>query len=91
MLFLAEHSDSLGVHIEGLTAANVVEFVSEQCGLRNPAYIVCGLRSLLRYCHLQDLTAGSLVGAVPTVASWRLASLPKALEPDRCADAVREL
>ncbi len=80
-LFLDEHSDSHGVHIEGLTASNVVEFVSTQCGLRNPAYIVCGLRSLLRYCHLQELTPGPLVGAVPTVASWRLASLPKTLEP----------
>ena len=80
-LFLNEHSDLRGVHIEGLTAVNVVEFVSTQCRLRNPAYIVCGLRSLLRYCHLQELTAGSLVGAVPKVASWRLASLPKTLEP----------
>jgi integrase/recombinase XerD len=80
-LFLSEHSDIHGVHIEGLTAANVVEFVSTQCGLRNPAYIACGLRSLLRYCHLQELTATPLVGAVPTVASWRLTSLPKTLEP----------
>ncbi len=80
-LFLDEHSDSVGVHIEGLTAANVVEFVSEQCRVRNPASIVCGLRSLLRYLHLQELTSGSLVGAVPKVASWRLAPLPRALEP----------
>jgi integrase/recombinase XerD len=80
-LFLNEHSDFHGVHIAGLTAANVVEFVSTQSRLRNPAHIVCGLRSLLRYCHLQELTAGSLVGAVPKAARWRLASLPKTLEP----------
>jgi integrase len=86
-LFLAEHSDDSGVHLEMLSAAEVVRFVSEQCRLRNPAYIVCGLRSFLRFSHLYELTAGSLAGAIPAVASWRLATLPKVLT----ADHVRSL
>lgn len=81
-LFLAERSDVSGVHLSGLEAVDVLSFVTEQCRLRHPASVTCGLRSFLRYCYLTDLTSRSLAEAVPSVASWRLAALPKALEPD---------
>ncbi|MGO8861149.1 MAG: site-specific integrase [Acidimicrobiales bacterium] len=81
-LFLAGRSDASGVHLSGLEVSDVLGFVTEQCRLRNPASITCGLRSFLRYCFLSDLTSRSLAEAVPSVANWRLAPLPKALEPD---------
>jgi integrase len=81
-LFLTERSDTAGIRLDGLGAADVVPFVTKQCRLRNPSYIVCGLRSFLRYCHLRGLTPGPLAGAVPAAANWRLAPLPKALEHD---------
>jgi integrase/recombinase XerD len=81
-LFLAERSDVSGVHLSGLEAADVLSFVTDQCRLRHPASVTCGLRSFLRYCYLTDLTSRSLAEAVPSIASWRLAALPKALEPD---------
>ncbi len=41
------------------------------------------LRALLRFLYVVGLTPNELAGAVPSVASWRLASLPKAIDaPD---------
>jgi site-specific recombinase XerD len=42
---------------------------------------VTALRSLLNFLHLEGDIAGSLADAVPSVASWRLAGLPKGLSP----------
>src|SRR5438046_2167749 len=46
---------------------------------------VTGLRSLLRFLHLQGLIDRDLAVAVPSVARWRLASLVKALDADSVA------
>ena len=72
-LFLLGLSDALEADLSGLDVSDVLAFVTEQCRLRNPASITCGLRSFLRYCYLSDLTSRSLAEAVPSVASWRLA------------------
>lgn len=45
--------------------------------------IVCALRSLLRWLHLTGQVPSSLASAVPSVAGWRLSSLPKGLEPEQ--------
>jgi site-specific recombinase XerD len=42
---------------------------------------VTALRSWLRYLHLTGRVSHELSGAVPAVAGWRMAGLPKALEP----------
>jgi integrase/recombinase XerD len=80
-LFLATrgHAD-LG--LEALTPADIVAFVTAQCGQRSAAYVTAGLRAFLRFCHLTGRSPRPLVGAVPRVASWRLAKLPKAVPPD---------
>ena len=76
-LFLAEHFDVLDV----LTVRHVLDFVAEQCRRYHPSVVTVGLRALLRYGHQRHLMPGSLAEAVPTVASWRLSSLPEPLEP----------
>ena len=43
------------------------------------------LRALLRYLYVEGLVPEALTGAVPSVAHWRLASLPKALGPRQVA------
>jgi integrase len=45
--------------------------------------IVTALRSLLGWLHLDGQLPVSLVGAVPSVAGWRLTGLPRGLEPDQ--------
>ena len=44
---------------------------------------VTALRSLLGFLHVEGLIAESLIGAVPSAASWRLSGLPRFLEDDQ--------
>lgn len=62
--------------LRDLDPSDVMRFVTHQCHVRNASYVACGLRSFLHYCHLSGLTPSSLSGAIPSVASWRLATLP---------------
>ena len=66
--------------LERLTPAEIVAFVKAQCEQRSAAYVTTGLRAFLRFCHLSGRTPRPLASAVPKVASWRLATLPKALD-----------
>lgn len=75
-LFLDEHAE----HLATVTAAEVMQFVTGQCVKRSAAYVVCGFRAFLRFCHLRGLTPVPLAGAVPSAASRRLASLPTSLD-----------
>jgi len=54
-LFLATrgHAD-LG--LVALTPADIVAFVTAQCGQRSAAYVTAGLRAFLRFCHLTGRT-----------------------------------
>jgi integrase/recombinase XerD len=70
--------------LAGVTAGDVTGFVLAACQGRavgSAKLIVCALRSLLRWLHLTGMIPVSLAAAVPSVAGWRLSSLPKGLEP----------
>ena len=87
-LFLATRPQVPDLGLEALTPGEVIEFVLAECRQRSRGsakYIVCGLRALFRFCYLEGLTTRPLAEAVPTVATWRLASLPKALGADEVA------
>jgi integrase/recombinase XerD len=88
--FVAEHVTAEGSALADLTAADVSAFVLAACRGRSVGsakLTVAALRSLLRFLHVEGLLATSLSGAVPSVAGWRLAGLPRALE----AGAMRAL
>jgi integrase/recombinase XerD len=73
--------------IATLTAADVAAFVTEQA-LRRPRSaqrMVSALRSLLGFLYLEQSIEMSLAPAVPPVAGWRLAGLPKALKDEQVA------
>ena len=68
--------------VSGLGAGKVTAFMVEHSRDRNTwsaKAMVTSLRSFLRFAHATGRTAVSLAGAVPAVASWRLAPLPRAL------------
>ncbi len=84
-LFLNHLSKSGRLVVEDLDGAAVIRFMVQEC--RNcrigaAKNRVKGLRSLLRFLHQEGLTC-SLVDAVPTLAGWRDAHLPKGLEPEQ--------
>ena len=51
--------------------------------------VVCGLRSLLRFLFVEGHTQSQLEAAVPKVAGWRLAGLPKSFAATRSAACWR--
>lgn len=71
-----------GRRVSVLTAKDVTRFV-DSCAAR-PALAgkLSALRSLLRFLVIASKTPLNLVHAVPAMPQWRLASLPKFLEPD---------
>jgi site-specific recombinase XerD len=60
--------------------ADIIAFVKKQCEERSARYVNAGLRAFLRFCHLTGQTPTALVHAVPKVASWRLAGIPKTVD-----------
>lgn len=72
-----------GLELEGLDAAAVSEFVlgeARRSSVGSAKCMVTRLRALLRFLHLEGEVEHALAEAVPSVASWRLASLVKALD-----------
>ena len=65
--------------VEGLTAAEVTQFLVRECarvGRGSAKGKPTELRSLLRFLHLRGLTPVPLAGAVPGVAGWHGTGLP---------------
>jgi site-specific recombinase XerD len=86
--FLAQREAAGGLRLEQLTAAEVTVFVLDRCpsmGRGSAKLMVTALRSLLGFLHVSGMIAGPLEQVVPAVARWRLAGLPKALEPGQVA------
>lgn len=74
------------LRLDALHAADVVGFVqAEAARLHHPKrskLMTAALRSFLQYVHYCGLIAIDLRSSVPTVASWSMASLPRALSSD---------
>jgi len=69
--------------VSTLDAAEVTTFMVDHSRDRNnwsAKAMVTSLRAFLRFAHATGRTAVPLVGAVPAVASWRLAVLPRGLK-----------
>jgi integrase/recombinase XerD len=63
-----------------LTGANVMRFARQLLGKPHQNGRLSALRSVLRFLHVEGETP-SFVSIIPSTTSWRLASLPRALEP----------
>jgi site-specific recombinase XerD len=84
--FLTTRVTDGGIDLEHLAARDVSAFVLAECSrlsVPSAKNLVTALRSLLAFLHVDGLTDRSLTAAVPSVAEWRLAGLPRALEPDQ--------
>lgn len=78
------------VTLSQLCAHDVVSFVQRQAPRLHPKrakVLTCALRSFLQYARYRGKTKLDLAAAVPVVANWSRASLPRAIS----ADQVRQL
>jgi integrase/recombinase XerD len=78
-LLLAEHP---AVALNDLNAGDVSRFVTRQCrdlSRRSAERLVNGLRSFLRFALVEGLIRAPLANAVPSVARWSVAGLPRGL------------
>jgi integrase/recombinase XerD len=80
--FLSERSEPLADDLACLTGAAVNAFVLRESrrAPRSAGAVVCGLRALLRFLHVQGFIAEPLAAAVPAVARRR-EDLPRGLPP----------
>jgi site-specific recombinase XerD len=84
--FLADRGRAGDGDLRGLTAGDVTAFVVASCRGPNRAmssWMASALRSLLRFLHVDGLIDAPLVDAVPPVAAWKLAGLPKTLRAEQ--------
>jgi integrase len=71
-----------------LDSAAVIAFVlgeAQRCSVGSAKCVVTRLRVFLRFLHVEGEIERDLTGAVPSVASWRLAGLVKALDGEALA------
>ncbi len=83
--FLSAQFPSGKLRLERLTADGVTQFVVRSCRTRPISYaklVVATLRSLLRFLFVRGYTSAALAVAVPAIASWKLASLPRPVAPE---------
>jgi integrase/recombinase XerD len=89
-LFLGGLAVPLEESLRALEAGDVTGFVVAQCrsgrlGAGAAKNLTGGLRSLLRFLHVAGWVRAGLEQAVPSVAGWRLSSLPRGLEAGQVA------
>ena len=81
--FLAYLGEPLDAALLGLDAGQVISFMLGYCQGRNresAKALVTAMRALLRFVHVAGYVPVPLAAAVPAVAGWRLASLPRGLD-----------
>ena len=89
-MFLSEQCGDRLRRLSKLRAPDVTGFVQRHAHQYGPAeakHLVASTRSFLRYLHYKGLVDADLSLAVPKVASWSLATLPKHLS----ASQVRQV
>jgi site-specific recombinase XerD len=87
--FLADRFGRGPLAIDRLTPRDIVDFLGRHGTHYTPGTAgvrACALRSYLRFRAARSADrVDALLAAIPTVASWRLASLPSYLTPDETA------
>ncbi len=84
--FLAERFGRGPVSLEEVRPSDIHHFVLRHAHSQSPGrtqLMVGALRSFLRFLYIRGESATDLAGAVPTVAAWRLSSVPKSIEPEQ--------
>ncbi len=83
--FLAERFGGGDFALGSLSAQDAIQFIlceSQRLGRARAKLVATILRSFLRHLHQRGAILADLAGAIPPVTNWRLAGLPKSLQPE---------
>jgi site-specific recombinase XerD len=89
-LFLTKQFGEGATRLSDLRAQNILDFVRHEAADR-PARaqaMTMVLRSFLRYARYRGLIKLDLAAAIPWVAHWSMASIPKAISPEHARRAL---
>lgn len=83
--FFNEVFGEANVELSTLTPSHIIDFVKKEAVIRKTQAkaITTSLRCFLRYSWYQGWTSIDLSAAVPRVATWTMANIPKALPQDQ--------
>lgn len=90
--FLVTRFGAGAVDLHAVGPKELISFISEQARDRTPETaraVRTALRSFLRFAEMQGLCDAALATAVPRVARWRRAQLPRALSEQQLAGLLR--
>jgi len=91
VLLTARGRDRKTIELASLRGANIIVFVQEQVKclhLARAKMMVTALRSFLRYLLYSGAVKLDLAAAVPTVANWSMASIPRAISVEHARAAL---
>jgi len=74
-------------HLSGRAVGRFVQRQARHLQPKRAKLLTTALRSFLEYARSQGATARALAAAVPTVATWSMATIPRAIAPEQ----VRQL
>jgi len=83
--FLGDQFDDSPLDFGALTVSTITTFVIRQARTMSPRYaqgIVSALRSICRFLRQRGAIDRDLAAALPSVSDWRLATIPKYLNPE---------
>jgi site-specific recombinase XerD len=90
--FLSAHLRTESMRLDGLTAANVIDYVRrEVMRLDNPSStktVPAALRSFLRYARYCNAIKLDLACAVPSAPCWAMTSIPRAIPSEHARRAL---
>lgn len=84
--FLKDRFGTRPIRLSGLKAADVVSFVQSRARclhVKQAKLMTTALRSFFRYARLRGEVRLDLAAAVPIVAGWSMASIPRAIAPEQ--------
>lgn len=90
--FLTDRFGSGLVMLNDLQPSDVTRFVLRSIAGMSPGRVkllVGALRSFFRFLRMRGEIAADLAGAVPTVANWRLSTVPKGIDPQEVRQVLK--
>jgi len=92
--FLTERFGSSRPTLSGLRAEDVVRFVEREIPRLHVAqakHLATALRSFLQYARYRGDVTLDLAAALPAVASWSMAAIPRAIPPEAIRQLLRSM